>query len=345
MAYIQPRKNKNGAITSYTIKVHRGRDPLSGKQLTPYITTWKPPTKMTEKQIEKEINRQALLFEEQCASGAVASNKIKFSDFCKQYLDVMKANLSPTTLDLYKGIIAKALIPMLGHFKLCDIKTAHVQEFVQKLSGTGISASTVQRHLVALKSILSLAVKLGYIPESPAKSEKLILPKIVTPKIEIFTKQDAAEMLAYLEKEDLQFQVLVQLAIHLGARRGELAALKFSDVDFITSKITIERAAIKIKDTPTQLKAPKDYEIRTVTVNTSCIRLIKMLKEEKQREAARLGSAWNEGGWLFTQWNGTIMNPQTLPSSSRISLPGTVCRIRSSTASGTARQRSCSTAA
>ncbi|MCL2053774.1 MAG: hypothetical protein FWG90_04945 [Oscillospiraceae bacterium] len=54
-------------------------------------------------------------------------------------------------------------------------------------------------------------------------------------------------MLACLENEDLQFQVLIQLAIMMGARRGELTVLKFNDFDFNTNRVTIERAAVKGK--------------------------------------------------------------------------------------------------
>ena len=317
MAYIQPRKNKDGKITSYTIKVHKGRDPITGKQLTPYTMSWKPPANMTEKQIEKELKRQELLFEEQCASGAVASTKMRLADFCPQYLDIMKTNLSPTTLELYQSIISKTIIPMLGHLRLNEIKTAHIQEFVQKVSnfqnknGKKISPSTVQRYLVALKSVFALAVKLGYISDSPAKAEKLVLPNTVAPKIEIFTKQEAAEMLACLEKEDFQFQVMVQLAICTGARRGELVSLKFSDVDYANSKITIERSAYKPKGSDIAIKPPKDYEIRSVTIDKHCIQLIKLLKEEKLKQAQTRLNLWNEGDWLFTQWDGNIMNPQT----------------------------------
>ena len=43
----------------------------------------------------------------------------------------------------------------------------------------------------------------------------------------------------------------------------------------------------------------------------SCLELIKLLRAEKAREASRLGTQWINGGWLFTTWNGEIMNPQT----------------------------------
>jgi hypothetical protein len=42
-----------------------------------------------------------------------------------------------------------------------------------------------------------------------------------------------------------------------------------------------------------------------------CIDLIKMLQQQKEREAAALGDRWEGDEWLFTQWNGEIMNSQT----------------------------------
>jgi integrase len=169
----------------------------------------------------------------------------------------------------------------------------------------------VKRYLTILQSIFKQAIKLELISSNPASADKLTLQKVVAPKIEIFTKQEAAAMLECLESEELQIQVLIQLAIMAGARRGELVGLKFSDVDYNTNKITVERSAIKLKGQPVTTKPPKDYEVRTITINPYCIELIKMLKTEKEKEALRLGSAWIGDEWLFTKWNGEIMNPQT----------------------------------
>ena len=43
MAYLQSRKNKDGQVVSYSIRVYKGRDPRTGKQLTPYTMTWHVP--------------------------------------------------------------------------------------------------------------------------------------------------------------------------------------------------------------------------------------------------------------------------------------------------------------
>ena len=96
-----------------------------------------------------------------------------------------------------------------------------------------------------------------------------------------------------------------------GARRGELVALKFSDFDYDECKVTISRAAIKLKGEPVQIKPPKDYEVRTVTINPQCIELVKMLRKENEQRAKRLGTKWVGDEWLFTKWNGEICHPQT----------------------------------
>lgn len=320
----RPQYDKHGNIKSYRVRVSQGFD-YNGKRITPITTTFNVPAGLTEKQALKEAKRFAEDFEKQCSYLGCVNSNMKLGDFCPQYLEIAKTTLSPMTYEFYKLKIDTLIIPALGHLKLKDITPAHIQQFVNEISkmpkekrsgqpneqGDTLSPSTVRRYLTVLQSIFKQAVKLGLIPESPAKMERLTLPKAQAPKIEIFTKQEAAEMLSCLEQEDLQFQTMIQLAIFTGARRGELAALKFSDIDFEQRKITIERAAYKLKGQPLATKPPKDYETRTVTINESCVELLKLLKVEKISESQRLGSQWIEGNWVFTQWNGEMMNPMT----------------------------------
>lgn len=313
MANIYPRKNKAGKIISYRIRVFKGYDG-AGKQLNPYELTWKPAPNMTAKQIKKELDIQVALFEEQCRNGMTGNNRnIKLSEFCTMYLDIKKDILAPRTYEYYKGIIESLIVSLLGHIKVTELKPAHIQQFIQYIQKEkpDTSPATIKKKLAVLQSVLSQAVKLDIIQMNPADAERLTLPKTVAPKVEIFTKQEAAEMLSRLENEPLQFQVLVQLAIMTGCRLGELIGLKFSDIDYMTNKIIIERSAYKCKGQPTSIKPPKDYEVRTITVNDYCIELIRLLKAEKCRQALTLGTAWHDENWLFTQWNGEIMNPQT----------------------------------
>ena len=154
-------------------------------------------------------------------------------------------------------------------------------------------------------------MKLELIQTNPANADRLTMPKPITPQVEIFTRTEAQEMLLCLDSEPLQYKVLVYLALMSGAREGELVALKFSDVDFINNKITIERAAYKLKGEPVTTKPPKDNDIRTVKVDEYTIDLIRQLRAEKEQERLRLGTAWLNSDWIFTTWNGSIMHPAT----------------------------------
>ena len=323
MPTITPRKNKDGNIISYTIRVYHGYDG-QGKRLKPYTMTYKPAPNMTAKQIEKELQKISIEFEERCKNGMTGNaDRITLEEYSKIYLEAKIKTLSPSTFEFYERAIKNKILPALGFHKVNQIKPPHIQAFINQLSGITkqkrdgtnsiepLKPASIRRYLTVVQSIFKLAVKQNIIQSSPAKAELLEIPRVVAPKIEIFTKQEAAEMLSYLELEDLQFQVFIQLAIMTGARRGELTALKFSDFDYVNNKVTIERAAVKLKGKPTQIKPPKDYEVRTLAVNPYCIDLVKLLRVQKDKQAEALGNQWNEHDWLFTQDNGEIMNPQT----------------------------------
>lgn len=321
MASITKKRNKSGVIIAYQIRVYRGSDG-NGKRLKPYLLTWKPPKGMNEKQTQRELNRAAFEFEEECKHGKVSTSNITLREFCGEYLQVMEKILAPTTYALYKNNIDQNIVPALGNRKLKEINTLMIQDYIQRISekplntrgreqsGT-ISPATVKRYLAVIQSIFKLALKMGLIAENPAKGERLTLPKLVKPKIDIFTKQEAAVLLEALEREPVQFRTFIQLAIITGARRGELVGLKFSDFDYNNYKVTIQRSAVKLKGEPTALKPPKDYESRTVAINPYCIELVEQLRKDKERQKARKGVQWRDDEWLFTQSDGSIMNPQT----------------------------------
>lgn len=69
---------------TYRIRVSAGYD-SSGKQIMK-STTWKPAPGMTPKQIQKELDRQAVLFEEKVKSGQYMDGNIKLDAFVEQWV-------------------------------------------------------------------------------------------------------------------------------------------------------------------------------------------------------------------------------------------------------------------
>lgn len=323
MANLQANTGKDGKIISYRIRVSDGCG-VDGKQRFKTFT-WKVPHGMTEKQAAKAVQAAAVEFEEQVKNGLAGSQRgLKLCDFVPMYLEVKKGALSPRIHAEYERSINDFILPTLGHIKLSELRPAHIQEFVNQLQNvpkrrrTGeidgdnkLSPATIRRRLTILQSILGTAVKLGIIAENPADSKRLTLPKVPTPKIEIFTKQEMEKMLSCLGDESLQFQTLIWIAVCSGCRAGEITGLKFSDFDYDTCQMTVERSIYKLKGQPISIKPPKDYETRTIKLPAEVIDLVKQLQAEKRHEQLRLGTAWESDNWLFTQIYGSVMHPHT----------------------------------
>lgn len=313
MAHIKANKNKSGKIISYRIWVSDGYTGKGEQRLQ--TMTWKVPDNMTEKQAAKAVQAVAFDYEEKVKHGVAGSQRnLKLYEFIKIYLDIKKSELAPRTYEYYTHAIDNLIVPLLGHIKVSEINPAHVQQFIkyiQENSTKELSPATIKRKVAILQSILRQAVKLGILQTNPADAARITMPKVASPKVEIFTKQEASEMLSCLEDEPLQYRVVIYLALMSGAREGELVALKFSDIDFVNNRITINRAAYKLKGEPIKTKLPKDNDVRVINVDDYTINLIRQLKVEKERERLSLGTAWAGDDWLFTTWNGSIMHPST----------------------------------
>ena len=71
MAYIEKRKNRKGEFAGYRIRAYSGYD-VNGKQMVQY-KSWTPPKDMSPRQAEKEVQRLAVLFDEECSHGQVTA--------------------------------------------------------------------------------------------------------------------------------------------------------------------------------------------------------------------------------------------------------------------------------
>lgn len=304
---------------SYRIRVSCGYN-AQGKQIVK-STTWKPPAGMTAKQIEKELNRVAVEYEARVTGGdSTEMSTMKVADFCDRYLEMVESTLSPNTLVFYKSVIETLIKPSLGHLKLNAVKPIHAQQFIQMLQGDGIrndgrgerlSAATVKRYFTVLKSIFAKAYKLDLIDRNPTDTAKLDLPEVDEPEIKIFTAEEAQYMLSCLETEETMFQVLIHLAIVTGMRRGELCALKWSNIDLKQGLVIVKQSNYKLTGEEIKTKKPKNKKSREIVIPDYLKELLRKHHLEQMQNSMRLGDKWHGDGWIFTQWNGEPMNPQT----------------------------------
>jgi len=123
---------------TYRIRVSVGYD-AAGRQIV-RSKTWKPAPGMTEKQIQKELERQKVLFEERIQSGQYLDATVKLSEFIdKWFEDYGKEHLKATTYKNYRDCM-KRILPALGHIPINKLQPHHLIEFYDNLEEDGIRA-------------------------------------------------------------------------------------------------------------------------------------------------------------------------------------------------------------
>lgn len=137
---------------SYRITACCGYD-INGNQIRRRMT-YKPEPKMTQKQIDKEVQRQAVLFEEQCAKGLVLSGNIKLAEFIEYYFE----NYANQALKKKTALGYRYHVPCvnqaLGHLRIDRIQPHHLNEFYKQLSEVGSKREDVYSPKVELIKII-----------------------------------------------------------------------------------------------------------------------------------------------------------------------------------------------
>ena len=210
---------------------------------------------------------------------------------------------------------------MFGTLRMKEIRTYHVQQFIQYLCnekprGDGeeghIAPSTVKRYTTILRSILTLAYKMEYMDEDVGLSRRIEFPKQETPEVEVYTLEEVSEILKAAETEPIHIRTLVELALFTGLRRGEIVGLKWDDIDFEKKRLSVKRNIYKPKDGKAQEKAPKSKcSIRTMAIPEKLCETLTEYKAHQDRHASFLGSSWRNLNYVFTEEDGYVMNPHT----------------------------------
>ena len=155
MATIKKRKGKKGA--SYLIRCYCGYD-INGQQIE-HTSTWKPPANMTERQADKEANRQAFLFEERCRTGQVLDSSIRFSEYAERWFrERGELTLRPRTLHSYRSYM-KRINAAIGHIKLDKLQPHHLSAFYANLSENDIRQDN---HFISCADLSALLKNQGF---------------------------------------------------------------------------------------------------------------------------------------------------------------------------------------
>lgn len=238
-------------------------------------------------------------------------------DWLTRWVDTFAVKqCSPKTAERYRTLLHYLALPepseiaVLAGTPIIQLKRAGLRAaFFAMLTIKGrrrerISVRTV-RHVAGLVSVaLSEAVEQELIPSNPMF--KLKLPKIEKTETRSL---DADEVRTLREacRGDWTF-TLVDLALATGARRGELLALTWDDVDWIGRSITISKSLEQTK-AGLRIKRPKNEKRRTCSLPQTAIVALEFQKGQQQEMQRSFAGTYRDKGLIFAQPDGSYLEP------------------------------------
>lgn len=240
---------------SWRLKFDTGRDPTTGGRKTAYVTV-----RGKREDAEKELRRRLTAIDK---GTYVEPSALTVALYLDTWLDeTCPRTVAPKALERYRGLVKNQIAPHLGHIKVQKLRPADVDFWLKKLEKTELSVRSIRHAHGVLRTALGHAAAVELVERNVAT---IIRPPALKRKeMEILTSHEIADALKKLEGHSLY--PIVALAIGTGARRGEIAALKWSDVSLDGATIRIERSLEQTKD-GIRVKAPKtDAGRRTVSL-------------------------------------------------------------------------------
>ena len=303
---------------TYRITVSNGYD-AKGKQIRKSMT-WEPAPGMTARQIEKELDRQAVLFEEKVKSGQYMDGNVRFQDFAERWFeDYGKEHLRERTYLRYVEL-SKRTYDAIGHIRLDRLQPQHLLDFYKQLAepgqnkrtGGGLAPKTIKHYHTFISSVLERAVKWGIISDNPC--HRVDAPKADKKQIQFLDDHQALQFMKALEGESLEYRVVFSTLLLTGMRRGELLGLEWPDIDFDAGVIHIRRTSQYAPGAGIYTDTTKtEQSMRPLSAPAELLSMLRQYRVEQWERRLRLGDKWAkewaEHPRLFTQWDGKPMHP------------------------------------
>jgi integrase len=215
-----------------------------------------------------------------------------------------------TTQELYANLCRKHLEgdTDLAVLRLDQIRPTHVEALVLRLRGKGLSDSTVRQVYTVLRAALDIAVRDGLLASNP--TAKVKRPAVAPKEARYLSTEDVRRLLDQLD--GLRYRLAVLLMAATGMRRGEVAGLRWSDVDLTRGELTVAGIVVRVAGA-LEWTAPKtDRSRRRIPLTAGLIAELKKHRKAQIAERLHAGDQWTDTGAVFATEVGGWLDPRNL---------------------------------
>lgn len=321
------RIRKSG-MRVYEIRVYRGRDPVTGKQLTPYSMVWRIPEDYSAKHAETEASRIESSFTARCKSGKILTkreertrrsdeavtkrDKLTFVQYKAVFMSQIKHTRSMNTVLSYARVLGRAE-RVWGSIFMSDITKSMVKKYLLELYEC-YKYRTICLHFDLLRNFFRAAAEDEVVTRSPMQAMKK--PRrnkdCGQEQCKAYKEDELIKILRCMEQENIKYKAIVYFMADSGCRRGEACGLTWDCIDFNTGKVVIKYNAQCFVKEGVQILAPKNGNKRVIILNKVALEVMKSWREEQNRWCSEKGLPPCK--YCFNGSTGEMMNPGSLYS-------------------------------
>lgn len=286
---------KRGPSWIIVLDVGRETDPTTGRARRRQKIV---SVRGTKKDAEKKLND---LIKDVNGATYVEPSKLTVKDWLNEWMGkAIEGRKTPATVNGYRRILDKHILPALGETRLQALKGIDLEAYYASRS---LSGATVQVHHTILNSALKAAVRAKLVPRNVAEdvTNKPRKPAGQPDVLDhVWTAEEAGRFLKTARAAGPQPAAFYALALDTGARRGELASLKWSDLDTNTGRLMVQRHLVQGGREPV-FGPTKTKTARTIELAQPTLTLLAAHKKHQAEIKLKNRRKYHDLGLMFAK--------------------------------------------
>ncbi|MFA5707516.1 tyrosine-type recombinase/integrase [Mycolicibacterium sp.] len=245
------------------------------------------------------------------------------------YLDTLPAR--PNTITAYAAVLRPA-IARLGDRPVQDLRREEIEKLAAEIAVKAVPSGdwrkpskmptvvsdtcgpwgpTSVRHMLSrLRAVYARLVEDGTVLRNTAALVKP--PALGERDTTTMTVAQCQQLFDYLESTEHRLEHLLHLAVQTGLRRGELAGLKWSDIDLDAATMTVARQRVHSEAGAVVTETKTDAGRRKLPIPATLLPVLKRARKRSAGEQQLVGNRWEGEGWVVCDELGRAYYPTTL---------------------------------
>jgi integrase len=253
------------------------------------------------------------------SGSAPPDGTVKVEAFLGRFLDAIRHQVRPATLESYESHCRIHIIPALGHIRLAKLSAAQIDALLAAKVEAGLNPVTVNRIRATLRRALGQAVKWGLLRDNvvkmtaPARERRFVVDPLTAEQARTFLALTAGDRL----------HPLWAFGLGTGLRQGEVLALSWDNVDLSAGTVRVTSTLQRVKGGGWTLAEPKsERSRRTISLPAFVVTALRTHRAEQGRLRLLSGDSWQDNGFVFTTAAGAPLNASNVTHKLQQALAG-----------------------